>query len=477
MTTLSESIEIQRPAHEVFAYVSDFSTCEQWDSTAVSSQRLDSGPIAVGSRFKVICAGPIGKIPLEYEILELENDQKVVLIGRGRFFDVVDTITISPTRSGCKLRYQAVFSWRPGIDRLAPLMRNGLEKMGYKSVQKGLREALNDNYDAPTISKENSRADSFLATALSRFTKRGYKLGKKRWNPVSAYMGDKHIVLTGATAGLGKACAYTLARQGAELTLVVRNAEKGRELVDELINDTGNQSIHLEIADLSLMRDVDSVVAKLIQKAKPIDVLINNAGALFNPRQVTSEGLEQSFALLLLAPYRLTEGLYPLLKQAARTNRPARVVNVVSGGMYTQRLHVGDLQNARGEYSGSVAYARCKRALMIKTEQWAEDWASDNIVVNAMHPGWADTPGVVSALPTFHRVTRHLLRTPEEGADTISWLATASEAGKVSGKLFLDREPRTTHLLKSTEESPVSRETLRDSLANWDNTHSLEQAS
>jgi NAD(P)-dependent dehydrogenase (short-subunit alcohol dehydrogenase family) len=281
-------------------------------------------------------------------------------------------------------------------------------------------------------------------------------------------MGDKHVVLTGATAGLGKASAEFLAYRGAELTLVVRNRKKGQALVKDLKARTGNSRIRLEIADLSLMADVDKVVSNLNKRGTPVDVLINNAGALFNPRQETSEGLEQSFALLLLGPYRLTEGLYPLLKQAAEAHGGARVINVVSGGMYTQKLRVGDLQNAEGNYSGSVAYARCKRALMVKTEQWAEDWADEGIVVNAMHPGWADTPGVESALPEFHKLTRLVLRSPEEGADTINWLAVASEAGRVSGKLFLDREPRTTHLTASTRESAEAREQLRDILANWD---------
>ena len=216
------------------------------------------------------------------------------------------------------------------------------------------------------------------------------------------------------------------------------------------------------------MADVDKVVANLTGRGRAIDVLINNAGALFNPRQETTEGLEQSFALLLLGPYRLTEGLPPLLKQAAVEHGEARVINVVSGGMYSQKLKVDDLQNERGKYSGSVAYARCKRALMVKTEQWAEDWEQDGIVVNAMHPGWADTPGVETALPEFHKVTRMVLRSPEEGADTINWLAVATEAGKISGKLFLDREPRTTHLTDSTRESAEAREQLRHILANWE---------
>jgi hypothetical protein len=101
----------------------------------------------------------------------------------------------------------------------------------------------------------------------------------------------------------------------------------------------------------------------------------------------------------------------------------------------------------------------------VVTEAWAAQWADAGIVVNAMHPGWADTPGVESALPQFHSLTRRLLRTPEQGADTIVWLACATEAAKASGRLFLDREPHTTHLLPSTRESAAERDALLGYLA------------
>ena len=133
--------------------------------------------------------------------------------------------------------------------------------------------------------------------------------------------------------------------------------------------------------------------------------------------------------------------------------------------MYSQKIHVEDLESRSGAYSGSVAYARAKRGLMIVTEEWARRWASDGIVVNAMHPGWADTPGVVAALPEFHRVTGKALRSPEEGADTIVWLAAATEAGKVSGKFWLDRQPHLKHVLPGTQETPAERRKLLAALA------------
>jgi NAD(P)-dependent dehydrogenase (short-subunit alcohol dehydrogenase family) len=272
-------------------------------------------------------------------------------------------------------------------------------------------------------------------------------------------------VITGATSGLGLATAQALAARGAELTLVARDASKAQRVAQELARRFGNERIGVEIAELSLLQDVRALAARLLKKGKAIDVLVNNAGALINPREETAEGLEKTFALLLLSPYLLTEHLHPLLAKAASQRGAARVVNVLSGGMYTQKIRVDDLQSEQGIYSGSVAYARAKRGLMILTEEWARRWARDGIVVNAMHPGWADTPGVLTALPAFHRVTKQVLRTPEEGADTIVWLAAATEAGKVSGEFWLDRRPHAQHVLPGTRETPAERRRLLKALA------------
>jgi NAD(P)-dependent dehydrogenase (short-subunit alcohol dehydrogenase family) len=202
----------------------------------------------------------------------------------------------------------------------------------------------------------------------------------------------------------------------------------------------------------------------MLDSGRPVDALVNNAGALFNPRQETSEGLEKSYALLLLSPYRLTEGLKPLLLKASAP----RVINVVSGGMYSQKLEVDALSNTDAQsYSGSVAYAKEKRALMVVTQEWARNWAQEGIVVNAMHPGWADTPGVQDALPLFRKITKSVLRSASEGADTIIWLAVASEAALSSGQLFLDRQVRPPHLLKKTRETDSERVKLMSFLSQF----------
>jgi len=275
---------------------------------------------------------------------------------------------------------------------------------------------------------------------------------------MSTDMAEKHVVLTGASAGLGFETAVALLEAGATLTLVIRDPNKVASMQAALQERSGRQADRVELADLSLLSQVNALSERLLSANRPIDVLINNAGALFNDYCQTSEGIETSAALLLLSPWRLTEAVHPLL---AHHDTPARVINVVSGGMYTQKLQCESLVMSEDDYRGSVAYARAKRALTVLTELWSAQWRDDRIVVNAMHPGWADTPGVQGALPGFRRLTHRVLRSSQEGADTIVWLARAREADKTSGQLFLDREPRTTHLRQHTLESAEERAALQ----------------
>jgi NAD(P)-dependent dehydrogenase (short-subunit alcohol dehydrogenase family) len=128
--------------------------------------------------------------------------------------------------------------------------------------------------------------------------------------------------------------------------------------------------------------------------------------------------------------------------------------------MYAERLNLKRLNMKAEGYRGALAYAQCKRALSVMTEMWAERWREQNIVVNAMHPGWSDTPGVQKSLPLFRRFTRLVLRSHTEGADTIIWMAQSNQAALSTGKLFLDREPRSTYLLGNNVESEKERAAL-----------------
>jgi dehydrogenase/reductase SDR family protein 12 len=458
---LDETIEVRRPLHEVFAYISEFSRIEEWDPAVAHGVRLTEGPLGVGSEFRIdMKAG----FSVRYKVVEWEPDRRLLMTVDSKPFTAREEIFFKRIADGTRVRYVATFDFVAPLARLARMFPGVMDRVG-KSAMAGMRRALEDRFEPPRATWGTALGDKLVVPGMLGFTRFGYRAARRHWNPVSAYLGDRHIVITGATSGLGLATAEVLAARGAELTLVARDAGKAKRVVQDLERRFGNQRIHVEIAELSMLEDVGALAARLRKKGKAIDVLVNNAGALINPREETAEGLEKSFALLLLSPYVLTERLHPLLSKAATQRGVARVVNVLSGGMYTQKIHVDDLQSQKGTYSGSVAYARAKRGLMILTEEWARRWTRDGIVVNAMHPGWADTPGVRSALPQFHRVTERVLRTSQEGADTIVWLAAATEAAKVSGEFWLDRRPHAKHVLPGTRETPAERRQLLKALA------------
>lgn len=302
----------------------------------------------------------------------------------------------------------------------------------------------------------NDFKDRTVLLGLFDFTRFGYHLQARKWRPLDICLSDRTVVVTGATSGLGKVAAIRLAALGARVVLVGRDSAKLQQTHSELSEQRDGKNVVCFRADLSLMSEVRRLARELAEAEPDLHVLVHNAGALFNERGMTAEGLERTFALDLASPFLLTNLLLPKLKESA----PARIVNVSSGGMYTQRIRVDDLQFQKGRYNGAVAYARAKRGLVILTEMWAEKLRGTGVTVNAMHPGWADTPGVVSSLPGFYKVTRRVLRSPAEGADTMVWLAAAPEAAQTTGLFWLDRQPRLTHVFPGTRESPEEREVL-----------------
>jgi NAD(P)-dependent dehydrogenase (short-subunit alcohol dehydrogenase family) len=288
--------------------------------------------------------------------------------------------------------------------------------------------------------------DRLIVPGMLGFTRYGYAWRKRSWRPLAVSLRDRTVVITGATSGLGRAAAHRLAAMGARLVLVGRDAQKAAQVQRDIVAATGNEQISVEQTDLSLLHEVEELAKRLLADRPRIHILINNAGVLLNERTVTREGIETTLATNLLAPFLLTNRLLPRLRESA----PARIINVSSGGMYTAGVALDDLQFQRSPYHGSMAYARTKRALVMLTALWAERLRDTGVVVHAMHPGWADTPGVSSSLPGFYRLTKALLRTPEQGADTIVWLAAAPEIATVSGRFWLDREPHITTVIPGT---------------------------
>lgn len=462
---LEEHIVVNSLPTDCFNYLLDFSRVAEWDPGVHRAARLDQGSIREGSMFEVECALPVGSIALEYTLEKARAPEQLVLRGKGRFFEVLDTITIAAVEVdgecvGSKIRYRAEFSFSSVPSFVLKTLEPSMQTMGKRAVA-GLKAALDGADAIAELDIVERLADKLVFPGMLQFTRLGFERSEKDFAVNSAQLLGKHVVITGTTSGIGRAVATQAARRGADLTLVMRDSERAKTLVKELKALSGNKNIRYKLADLSLMKSVDRLVAQLLKEGRPIDALVNNAGALLNEQRTTAEGYDESLALLLLSPYRLTQRLKPLL---VLSNDP-RVVNVVSGGMYTQKLNPDLLfEPSPNRYRGAIAYAQAKRGLMLLTQRWAEEWSGDGICVNAMHPGWADTPGVEASLPEFYRLTGSILRTPQQGGDTIDWLISAPEANLLSGELFLDRKPRATYLIPGTQESPLQRERLFQSL-------------
>jgi dehydrogenase/reductase SDR family protein 12 len=304
----------------------------------------------------------------------------------------------------------------------------------------------------------SSLLDTILdRTVVAGYSRVGYRLRRGAWSPADLQpMDGKVVLVTGASSGLGLAAAEGFARLGVAVRLLVRSEQRGERARAEIVTRSGNNDVQVDLCDLSDLQAVRRFAERFSQEMPRLDVLVNNAGAMVGERTLSVDGIELTFATNVLGPFLLTNLLIPLLAES----EPARIVNVSSGGMYTQRVHLDDLQMSGEEYDGPTAYARSKRAEVMLTEMWAQRLQGSGVVAHAMHPGWVDTPGLKSSLPRFYGMTRRLLRTPQEGADTIVWLGAASEPAGSSGGFWHDRRRRPTHLVPWTKQAPEERKRL-----------------
>lgn len=276
-------------------------------------------------------------------------------------------------------------------------------------------------------------------------------------DPPPDVLAGRTVLITGPTSGLGRAATIALARLGARIILVGRDPARLATLRDELIADHGEDRFPVVVADLGSLASVRTAVDQILAAEIRLDVLIDNAGAIFPDRRVGPDGIEATFELMVAGPFAMTAGLLPLLRVAG-----GRVIAVTSGGMYSQSLDLDDLGSARGPWSGPRAYARAKRAQTALVREWARRLRGSGVTFDAMHPGWADTPGLAESLPGFHRLMGPLLRSPAEGADTVVWLAADPAAAGASGSLFLDRRPR------PFDRAPMTRLSAADRRRLWD---------
>src|SRR6478735_7137395 len=289
------------------------------------------------------------------------------------------------------------------------------------------------------------------------YTRIGPAVRRTWWpdDPVPGALVGRHVLVTGGSGGLGLATARGLLRLGDVVHVTGRDEQRLDDARRRLEADVPGAQVEPAVAAVSDLAATAAFARDLAARVPRLHAVVHNAGVMPQERTTTSEGHELSLATHVLGPHVLTYGLRDALAGG-------RVVVVTSGGAYGQRLDADDPEwhaSASGGYSGVTAYARTKRMQLVLTELWARDLAVADIRVNAMHPGWADTPGVTDSLPRFAALTGPLLRDADSGADTAVWLTATGDATGTGG-FWHDRRRRATHYAPVGVETPEQVERL-----------------
>ena len=247
-------------------------------------------------------------------------------------------------------------------------------------------------------------------------------------------MNGKIVMITGANSGIGFETTLGLAKMGAEIIMVCRNPEKGKEALEEIKSKSGNTNIHLMITDFASLESVRKLAKDFADKYQRLDVLVNNAGFVADKRRLTVDGYESTFAVNYLAPFLLTNLLLPILKKSGK----ARIVNVASDAHKMGHIDFDDLMSEKNQSMINV-YGNSKIAVILFTSELARRLEGTGITVNSLHPGVVHSNFASNGPSTwklFFKYGSMFLITPEKGAVTSIYLASSSEVEGVTGKYF-----------------------------------------
>jgi retinol dehydrogenase 12 len=281
------------------------------------------------------------------------------------------------------------------------------------------------------------------------------KSAAKADRPSKAAPGRRQAFVTGGTSGIGHATAIGLAKAGLDVTLLVRDLDRGEAARKAILTAAPDATVHLIEGDLESQASVRQAAAEFLSRGTDLHVLVNCAGVFLPAREVTKDGVERTLAINYVGGYLLTELLLPALKRGA----PSRIVTVASRYGRT-RIDFDDLQVEKRKFSYMTAVPASKLAQVLWTQDLAEQLQGSGVTANAVHPGLvADTKLLDETGGFFQWLTNRLGGTPERGADTVVWLATAPEAEGETGGLWAKRKRMPT---PGQGSEPEARRRLRE---------------
>jgi NAD(P)-dependent dehydrogenase (short-subunit alcohol dehydrogenase family) len=254
-------------------------------------------------------------------------------------------------------------------------------------------------------------------------------------------MRGKVVVITGATSGIGEVAAQRLADMGARIVLVARDETRGEAALTRLRSADKSLSHSIHYGDLSRISEMQRLAVEIAAAEPRIDVLINNAGAMFGSRQRTEDNLELTFATNHMAYFVLTLGL----RERLLASSPARIVNTASDAHKGRVLDFEDLQSTKG-YAALNVYGRSKLCNILFTRELSRRWRERGVTVNCLHPGFVATrfgDGSGGFLSSAVRLAKTFAISPEKGAQTIVYLASSPDVASVSGEYFYKCRPAT----------------------------------
>ncbi len=272
--------------------------------------------------------------------------------------------------------------------------------------------------------------------------------------PVRADLAGRRCLVTGASSGIGKATARELARRGGRVVLACRSPERGEAARREIAEATGNPHLELMVAELSSRRSIRDLARPFRERHPVLHVLVNNAG-VWRERRQSAEGIEMTWATNVLGYFLLTDLLLPSLRAAGS----ARIVNVAS--RFASDLDLTDVEFKRRPYRGRTAYAQSKQAERMLTWALARRLEGTGVTANAVHPGFVNTGLFGKAGGLFGRVASVYAKLaalrPEEGADTLVWLAASPEVEGQSGRFWSERQERRCRFRDPDQEEALWR--------------------